>query len=145
MFGFDPSILWLLVPAVVVVTVPLLIVRSNEKRFWFLTSIPILWFLLFYGLVTRVRLAYGYWPSPGRPDPCFFSSTLTWHYVAIWASFPAVVIGAIAFILLTILRYRSSFQQARHRIGITVFATAFAAWCFNVLADPGNFIAWFLD
>ena len=145
MFGFDPSILWLLVPAVIFVAAPLLIIRSNEKRFWFLALIPTLWFLLFYGLVARVCLVYGYWPSPGHPDPYFFSPTFTWHHVAIWASFPTVVIGAIALILFTILHCRSHFWQARHRVGIIVFAVAFGGWWFNVLADPGSFIVWFLD
>ena len=133
---------WYLVAAALGALWPL-VIRSDKKRFWLLSLVPVLWLVILYGFVLRARLALGYWPSPYQPDPNDLG--FNWHYSAIWVGIPAVIASAIWLVGLVLIRLRQHLRSAKYRLGLAFYATTFAAWWCVWYLDPGRFLYWLID
>ena len=133
---------WYLVMTLVAALWPL-VIRSEKKRFWLLSLVPVLWLIIVYSFVPRARLVLGYWPSPYQPDPKDLG--FDWHYSAIWVGIPAVIASAVWLLALVLVRLRRHLRGAAYRLGLVFYTLTFAAWWCAWIFDPGRFFYWLVD
>lgn len=138
---------FLIVSALLVIGTLVLLARAKigwlMRGLGMLCLMPTAWFTLFYAYVVRAYLALGYWPSPYHPDPkdLLFTS----HHLAIWLSFPAVIVS-IVICSLTLLRYARQHGQSRWLWASALsYLASVIIWLGVARIDPGQFLQWFAD
>ena len=108
------------------------------------------WFLAFWSIVLRARIACGVWPRAGHFEGAEFvpstidPSVFQLHAASVWFGLMAIVYMlpfALLFLLASVpLR---GLRQDWRLVAVFVAVSALLAW--NLLRDPGAFFLWFVD
>lgn len=117
--------------------------RGVKLLVWSVYAHPLAWLILLYGYFLRARLALGFWPSPGHPDPKTLEFDI--HAGFIWLLGAVLPVWLVTVFVFIMLRWRRIIRARSERLGLLMYMVGFSAALTVANQDPGGVMNWFAD